>query len=146
LFLCFLNYFIYFPEMISLFIAWFGTFPLFLLTHYTQYTSMSIWKLYWYITMEWYLGKNYTMPAYCYNVFIDTAIVLIWYSHYVCLYFHHACWQLHTACLLLTLLLCLLIQSLCMLALSSRLLTMTCLVFSPWCFFHIFIWVNDSAI
>ena len=25
--------------------------------------------------MEWYLGKNYTMPAYCYNVLIDTAIV-----------------------------------------------------------------------
>jgi hypothetical protein len=41
-----------------------------------------------------------------------------------------------------------------MLALSSRLQTMipcllevtTCLVFSPWCLFLIFIWVNDSAI
>ena len=26
--------------------------------------------------MEWYLGKNCTMPAYCYNLLIDTAIML----------------------------------------------------------------------
>ena len=25
--------------------------------------------------MEWYVGKNYTMPAYCYSLLTDTVIV-----------------------------------------------------------------------
>ena len=37
----------------------------------------SVWNFVYRIDpdMEWYLGKNYTMPAYCYSLLTDTAII-----------------------------------------------------------------------